>query len=58
VATRPALQVTKDRLTGILGERYPYFVAPLPDYAQSAALPIDVRAAKLAYVAGVEPRAV
>jgi hypothetical protein len=52
---KPALQIAKDRLAGVLGERQPYFVAPLPDHAQSAALPIDVRQAKLAYVAGAEP---
>ena len=52
---KPALQIAQDRLAGVLGERQPYFVAPLPDHAQSAALPIDVRQAKLAYVAGTEP---
>jgi hypothetical protein len=52
---KPAPQIAKDRLAGVLGERQPYFVAPLPDHAQSAALPIDVRQAKLAYVAGAEP---
>jgi hypothetical protein len=30
-------------------------VASLPDYAQSGALPINIREAKLAYVAGAEP---
>jgi hypothetical protein len=52
---KPALQIAQDRLAGVLGERQPYFVAPLPDHAQSAALPIDVRQAKLAYVAGAQP---
>jgi hypothetical protein len=52
---KPALQIAKDRLAGVLRERQPYFVAPLPDHAQSAALPIDVRQAKLAYVAGAQP---
>ena len=51
---KPALEIAKDRLAGVLGERQPYFAAPLPDHAQSAALPIDVRQAKLAYVAGAE----
>ena len=52
---KPALQIAKDRLAGVLGERQPDFVAPLSDHAQSAGLPINVRQAKLAYVAGAQP---
>jgi hypothetical protein len=55
VDRRPTLQIPEDRLSDVLGKRQPYFVASLPDYAQSAGHPINVTYPKLAYVAGAQP---
>ena len=53
---RPAFQITKQGLTGVLRQRQADFVASLAQDPQGAAFPLDVVQAKSSHIARPQPQ--